>query len=34
VEGYLDAVERYRETADATALLAYTSSWGESNPYV
>ena len=33
-EDYLDAVERYRTTADATALLAYTSSWGEANPYV
>lgn len=31
-ENYLDAVERYREKADQTALLAYTSSWGESNP--
>lgn len=29
---YLDVVERYRENADATALLAYTSSWGEANP--
>jgi hypothetical protein len=33
-ETYLDLVERYREKADATALLAYTSSWGEANPYV
>lgn len=33
-EAYLDAVERYREKADSTALLAYTSSWGEANPYV
>jgi hypothetical protein len=33
-EDYLDAVEQYRTTADATALLAYTSSWGEANPYV
>jgi hypothetical protein len=31
---YLDAIEQYRSTADATALLAYTSSWGEANPYV
>jgi hypothetical protein len=34
VENYIDAVEQYRNTADATALLAYTSSWGEANPYV
>jgi hypothetical protein len=33
-ENYLDVVERYREKADQTALLAYTSSWGEANPYV
>jgi hypothetical protein len=31
---YIDTVEQYRTTADATALLAYTSSWGEANPYV
>jgi hypothetical protein len=31
-EDYFDAVEQYRATADATALLAYTSSWGEANP--
>lgn len=31
-ENYLDVVERYREKADSTALLAYTSSWGEANP--
>jgi hypothetical protein len=31
-DGYLDVVERYREKADSTALLAYTSSWGEANP--
>lgn len=29
---YLDVVEQYREKADQTALLAYTSSWGEANP--
>ena len=30
---YLDVVERYRENADQTAVLAYTSSWaGEENP--
>ncbi|GKY94910.1 hypothetical protein MPSEU_000455900 [Mayamaea pseudoterrestris] len=31
-ETYLDAVERYKEKSDQTALLAYTSSWGEANP--
>jgi hypothetical protein len=31
---YLEAVETYKEMADQTAMLAYTSSWGESNPYV
>jgi hypothetical protein len=31
-ENYLDVVEKYREKADQTALLAYTSSWGEFNP--
>ena len=32
-EEYLDVVERFRENADATAVLAYTSSWaGEENP--
>lgn len=32
-EDYLDVVERYRENADNTAVLAYTSSWaGEENP--
>ena len=31
-EEYFDVVERYREKADGTALLAYTSSWGEANP--
>ena len=29
---YVDLVERYREKADQTSLLAYTSSWGEANP--
>ena len=29
---YLDAVERYREKADQTAIMPYTSSWGEANP--
>ena len=33
MEEYLDVVEEYRENADATAVLAYTSSWaGEENP--
>lgn len=31
-DAYFDAVERYSEKADSTALLAYTSSWGEANP--
>ena len=31
-EKYLDAVEQYKEKSDQTALLAYTSSWGEANP--
>jgi hypothetical protein len=32
-DAYLDVVERYRENADAAAVLAYTSSWaGEENP--
>ena len=31
-ENYLDAVEQYKEKSDQTALLAYTSSWGEANP--
>jgi len=29
---YLEAVENYREKADNTAMMAYTSSWGEANP--
>lgn len=32
LENYLDVVEKYREKADNTALMAYTSSWGEANP--
>jgi len=32
LEDYLETVERYREKADQSALLAYTSSWGEANP--
>ena len=31
-ENYLDAVEKYKDKADNTALMAYTSSWGEANP--
>ena len=32
-DDYLDIVEAYRENADQTAVLAYTSSWaGEENP--
>jgi len=31
-EGYLEVVEKYKEKADNTALMAYTSSWGEANP--
>jgi len=31
-EDYVDLVERFREKADQTSLLAYTSSWGEANP--
>lgn len=29
---YLEVVERYREKADNTSMMAYTSSWGEANP--
>ena len=32
LDAYLDVVERYRENADMTAMMAYTSSWGEANP--
>ena len=31
-DAYLDAVEKYREKSDQTAMMAYTSSWGEANP--
>jgi hypothetical protein len=31
-ENYLNVVEQYKEKSDQTALLAYTSSWGEANP--
>lgn len=29
---YLEFVENYREKADNTSMMAYTSSWGEANP--
>jgi hypothetical protein len=29
---YVDLVEQYRDKADQTSLLAFTSSWGEANP--
>jgi len=29
---FVDLVEQYRDKADQTSLLAYTSSWGEANP--
>jgi hypothetical protein len=29
---YLEAVELYKEKSDNTAMMAYTSSWGEANP--
>jgi len=32
LEDYLDVVEKYREKADQTAMMAFTSSWGEANP--
>jgi hypothetical protein len=31
-EAYLEVVEQYRANADAGALMAFTSSWGEANP--
>jgi hypothetical protein len=31
-ENYLEVVEKYKDKADNTALMAYTSSWGEANP--
>lgn len=30
-DAYFDAMERYREKADQSSLMAYTSSWGEAN---
>jgi len=29
---YIEALENYKEKADNTAMMAYTSSWGEANP--
>ncbi len=31
-ENYLDVVEKYKDKADNSAMMAYTSSWGEANP--
>jgi hypothetical protein len=31
-ENYLEVVEKYKDKADNTALMAYTASWGEANP--
>jgi hypothetical protein len=31
-ENYLEVVEMYKDKADSTAMMAYTSSWGEANP--
>ena len=31
-ENYLETVEFYKDKADNTAMMAYTSSWGEANP--
>lgn len=31
-ESYLDTVEKYKDKADNSAMMAYTSSWGEANP--
>lgn len=30
-DAYFDVMERYREKADQSSLMAYTSSWGEAN---
>lgn len=32
LEDYLTVVEAYRDKADNSAMMAYTSSWGEANP--
>ena len=32
IEGYLNVVEAYKDKADNSAMMAYTSSWGEANP--
>jgi hypothetical protein len=31
-ENYFEVVEKYKDMADNTAMMAYTSSWGEANP--
>ena len=31
-ENYFEMVEKYKDKADNTAMMAYTSSWGEANP--
>lgn len=31
-ENYLEIVEKYKDKADNSAMMAYTSSWGEANP--
>jgi len=31
-ESYLEVVEKYKDKADNSAMMAYTSSWGEANP--
>jgi hypothetical protein len=31
-ESYLETVEQYKDKADNSAMMAYTSSWGEANP--
>mmetsp|Transcript_108145 Transcript_108145/g.312505 ORF Transcript_108145/g.312505 Transcript_108145/m.312505 type:complete len:236 (-) Transcript_108145:27-734(-) len=31
-ENYLEVVEKYKDKADNSAMMAYTSSWGEANP--
>lgn len=31
-EAYLETAEKYKDKADNSAMMAYTSSWGEANP--
>ena len=31
-EAYLETIEQYKDKADNSAMMAYTSSWGEANP--